>query len=41
LALLLILSDEAFNENVLVANAPALVYNDDYKCQHHHNEGGG
>jgi hypothetical protein len=33
--------DEAFDEDVLVANTPTLVYNDSYKREHHHNEGGG
>jgi hypothetical protein len=40
LALLFVLTDEALDEDVLVANTPTLVYDDDYKCQHHHDEGG-
>ena len=30
--------DETFDEDILVANTPTLVYNNDYKCQHHHNK---
>jgi hypothetical protein len=41
LALLFVLMNEAFYEDVLVANAPTLVYNDTYEREHHHNEGGG
>ena len=33
--------DEALDEDVLVANAPTLVYYDNNKHEHHHNEGGG
>jgi hypothetical protein len=40
LALFLVLTDEALDEDVLVADAPTLVYDDDHKHEHHHNEGG-
>ena len=41
LTLLFVLTDEALDEDVLVANTPTLVYDNDYKCQHHHNKGSG
>ena len=41
LALLFVLTDEALDEDVLVADTPTLVYDDDYKYQHHYNKGGG
>lgn len=41
LTLLFVLTDEAFDEDVLVANTPTLINKDNHKCQHHNNKGGG
>ncbi len=38
---LFVLTDEALDEDVLVANTPTLVYKNNHKCQHHYNKGGG
>ena len=41
LALFLVLTDETLDEDILVTNAPTLVYNNGHKHEHHHDEGGG
>ena len=38
---LLVLSDEALDENVLVADTPTLIYNNSHKHKHHYDKGGG
>ena len=38
---LLVLSDEALDENVLVADTPTLIYNNNHKHQQHYDKGGG
>jgi hypothetical protein len=40
LTLFLILTDETLNKDILIADAPTLVYDDGHKHKHHHDEGG-
>ena len=41
LTLLFVLTNEALDENVLVADTPTLIYNNSHKHQHHYDKGGG